>query len=70
MVPTKSTDDLRSRCNEISRIVTAMHGDVKGLGNPAVEGEIFRALYELTKYVEVVKKQVLRLQKDDGLKVL
>ncbi len=56
---------LRGRCDEISRAVTAMHGDVKQLESPPTQAEIFKALFELTKQVEVVKKHLIRLQKGD-----
>lgn len=61
---------LRACCNEISRVVTAMHPEVPKLGHPGVQGEILRALFELTRSVEVVKKQVLKLEKGDETKVL
>lgn len=57
---------LRGRCDEISRTVTAMHGDVSRLESPPVQTEVLKALFELTKQVEVVKKHLIRLQKGDG----
>ena len=33
---------------------------------PAAQGEILRALFELTKQVEVVKKHLIRIEKGDG----
>ena len=47
-----------------------MHPSVKQLGNPAAQGEILKALFELTKQVEVVTKQLLRLEKQDDSTVL
>ena len=57
---------LGGRCDELSRLVTSMHGDVGSLDNPPVQAEVLRALFELTKHVEVVKKHLIRLQKGDG----
>lgn len=57
---------LRGRCDELSRLVTAMHPDVGRLGHPSAQAEILRALFELTKQVEVVKKHLIRLEKQDG----
>jgi hypothetical protein len=57
---------LRGRCDEISRLVTSMHGDAKLLESPPAQAEILKALFELTKQVEVVKKHLIRLQKGDG----
>ena len=33
---------------------------------PPAQAEILKALFELTKQVEVVKKHLIRLEKDDG----
>jgi hypothetical protein len=38
---------------------------VPNLGDPAAQGEILKALFELTKQVEVVKKQLMRVEKRD-----
>ena len=62
---TEAIQDLRERSNEISRVVTTMHPIVPKLGDPAAQGEILRALFELTKQVEVVKKHLLRIEKRD-----
>ncbi len=70
MSPAEATKTLRSRSDEISAIVTAMHPVVRDLGNPAVQGEILRAFFELTKQVEVVKKHLIRLEKGDNSTVL
>ncbi len=70
MSPAEATKTLRSRSDEISVIVTAMHPVVRDLGHPAAQGEILRALFELTKQVEVVKKHLIRLEKGDNSTVL
>jgi hypothetical protein len=36
------------------------------LNAPPAQAEILKALFELTKQVEVVKKHLIRLEKDDG----
>ena len=48
--------ELRAKCDEIGRHITAMHPVVPDLKEPTTQGEILRALFELTKQVEVVKK--------------
>jgi hypothetical protein len=65
MNPKEATAELRTRSNEIARVITAMHPLVSQLNDPTVQGEILRALFELTKQTEVVKKQLLRLEKRD-----
>ena len=57
--------ELRTRSEEIGRLVTAMHPVVPKLGDAAAQGEIYKALFELTKQVEVVKKHLLKLEKRD-----
>ena len=62
--------DLRAKCDELSRQITALHPLVPQLQDPPTQNEIIRALFELTKNVEVVKKQLLRLEKRDDSTVL
>ena len=47
-------------------MITAMHGDLKVLDHPPTQAEVIKALFEMTKQVEVVKKHLIRLQKGDG----
>lgn len=61
---------MRSRADQISRLVTELHPLTPKLGKPDAQGEILRALFELTKQVEVVKKQLLRIEKQDESKLL
>jgi len=68
--PAEAAQSLREKCDEISRLITSMHPTVNHLGVPPIQTEIFRALFELTKQVEVVKKHLIRHQKGDDSKVL
>jgi hypothetical protein len=63
-------EEMRRRANDISRLVTELHPLTPKLGNVEAQNEILRALFELTKQVEVVKKQLLRVEKDDLSKLL
>jgi hypothetical protein len=56
---------IREQVNQIAANVTAIHPLVPGLADPPTQGELLKALYELTKSVEVVKKQLLKLEKRD-----
>ena len=47
-----------------------MHPAVNHLANPPIQTEVFRALFELTRQVEVVKKHLIRHQKGDDSKLL
>ena len=56
---------IRERVNQIAANVTAVHPLVPGLADPPTQEELLKALYELTKNVEVFKKQLLKLEKRD-----
>jgi hypothetical protein len=57
--------ELRGDCDQISRLITRMHPALPKLGDAGTQGEVLKALFELTKQVEVVKKQLMRLEKRD-----
>jgi hypothetical protein len=61
---------MRARADQISRLVTELHPLTPKLGKAEAQNEILKALFELTKQVEVVKKQLLRVEKDDSSKLL
>jgi hypothetical protein len=61
---------MRERANGISRLVTELHPLTGKLEKPEAKGEIIKALFELTKQVEVVKKQLLKIEKGDDSKIL
>ena len=42
-----------------------MHPALPKLDDAATQGEVLKALFELTKQVEVVKKQLMRLERRD-----
>jgi hypothetical protein len=61
---------IREQINQIAAHVTAMHPLVPGLADPPTQGELLKALYELTKSVEAAKKHLLKLEKRDDSAVL
>jgi hypothetical protein len=65
MDPSTAISQLRSECNQLASGITRMHPCISKLGNPQAQGEIFKAVFELTKQVEVVKKHLLRLEKGE-----
>lgn len=62
--------DIRTTCQQIASGVTAIHPLLPALGDEPSKTEIIKALFELTKSVEVVKKQVMRLEKRDDSALL
>ena len=61
---------MRESCNLLSGEVTRLHQLAPGLSDGVTQGEILKALFELTKQVEVVKKNLLRLEKRDDSSLL
>lgn len=65
-----SIQEIRERANQIAAQVTAIHPLVPKLADPPTQAELFKALFELTKQVEIVKKHLLKLEKRDDSAVL
>ena len=65
-----ATQQIKEHCNTASLAVMKLHPLLNALGDDATKGEIVKALFEITKNVEVVKKQVMRLEKRDDSTLL
>jgi len=61
---------IRTACTEIAAKVTGIHPLTPSLADQATQDEVFKALYELTKNVETVKKLLLKLERRDDSAVL
>ena len=61
---------IRTACNQLSAGVTSIHPLLPALADEATKSEIVKALFELTKNIEVVKKQIMRLEKRDDSALL
>lgn len=61
---------IRAACQQIAAGVTNIHPLLPALADEPTKAEIIKALFELTKNVEVVKKQVMRLEKRDDSSLL
>ena len=57
--------EIREHANQIAIHVTAIHPLVPKLSDAPTQSELLKALFELTKQVEVVKKHLLKLDKRD-----
>ncbi len=62
---TTASQQIKEHCNTVSTAIMKIHPLLNPLGDDATKGEIVKALFEITKNVEVVKKQVMRLEKRD-----
>jgi hypothetical protein len=56
---------IRNTCTQIASGITSIHPLLPALADEPTKVEIVKALFELTKNVEVIKKQVMRLEKRD-----
>ena len=65
-----ASQEIREHCNTVSTSVMKIHPLLNALGDEPTKAEIVKALFEITKNVEVVKKQVMRLEKRDDTSLL
>ena len=62
--------EVREKINQIGALITSLHPLVPKLNDPPTQNELLRALFELTKQVEVIKKHLLKLEKRDESSLL
>lgn len=67
---TTAITQIRAECNALAAAVTRIHPHVPALADKETQDEIYKALYALTKDVEVVKKQLLKLERRDDSALL
>jgi hypothetical protein len=67
---TEAISQIRSQAQQIASGVTALHPLLDALGDDATKGEIVKAMFEITRAVETVKKQVMKLEKRDDSSLL
>lgn len=65
-----SIDHIKRACNTISSELMKIHPAVPSLQDKAAQDDIYKALFELTKQVETIKKRLLQLQARDDATVL
>lgn len=73
MSDTKQADaieTIKNACGDIARGMMKITPAVPALQDQAVQEKVFETLYELTKNVETIKKQVGRIGKDDNATLL
>jgi hypothetical protein len=65
MERSEAIQQIRTECNHLSAAITRIHPMAPALQDSPTQAEIFKALFELTKNVETVKKQLMRLERRD-----
>jgi thymidylate synthase ThyX len=61
---------IRDVCNSITREIMRIHPAVPPLADKEAQDEIYKALFELTKNVEIIKKRLAKLEAKDGSTLL
>jgi hypothetical protein len=62
--------EVRAKVNQMAALITSLHPLVPKLNDPPTQTELFKALFELTKQLEVIKKHLLKLEKRDESNLL
>lgn len=58
---------IREVCDNIARQLMRIHPAVPPLADKEAQDQIYKAIYEITKQVETIKKRLARLEsKDDS----
>ena len=65
MEPEAALNEIKKSCNAISAELIRLTPAVGHLGNPALQDELIKALYQLTKDVETVKKLARKVNPPD-----
>jgi hypothetical protein len=65
-----ASQQIKDACNTVGIAVMKIHPALPGLQDEPTKAEIVKALFEITKNVEIVKKQVMRLEKRDDSALL
>lgn len=65
-----AAQQIRDLCNTISTAGMKLHPLLPALDDEPTKAEIVKAIFEITKNVEIVKKQVMRLEKRDDSTLL
>jgi thymidylate synthase ThyX len=61
---------IRDACNNLSRELMRIHPAVPALADKEAQDEIYKAIFELTKNVEIIKKRLARLEARDDSALL
>jgi hypothetical protein len=60
-----SIEQIKRACNAIASELMKIHPAVPALQDKETQDEIYKAVFELTKQVETIKKRLLTLQARD-----
>ena len=61
---------IRDACRDIARLTMKIHPAVPHLGHEETQADVLRALHQLTVELEVIKKKIGRLEREDSSTLL
>ena len=70
MEKTAAIQQIRDACREIARQTMKIHPALPHLGHPETQSDVLKALHQLTVELEVVKKKIGRLEREDDSTLL
>lgn len=70
MDQSQAIDTIKEACADMARGMMKITPAVTALQDKNVEATVFETLYELTKNIETIKKQVGKIGKDDATTLL
>jgi hypothetical protein len=62
--------EIKDACKNIAREMMRINPAIGSLGDTTVQGELYQAIYQLTKEVETIKKKVIKLEARDDSSLL
>jgi len=65
MTPAEATDQIRKACNAMTVEMMKILPATRALGDKAVQDEVIKAQFALTTNVEIIKKQLKKLEGQD-----
>lgn len=60
-----AVQQINDACKAIARELMRIHPAVPALGDQKIQEEVYKALFELTKNVETIKKRLVQSQSRD-----
>ena len=70
MDKTTALQQIRDVCDNIARQLMRIHPAVPPLADKEAQDQIYKATFEVTKQVEVIKKRLARLEAKDDSQLL
>jgi thymidylate synthase ThyX len=70
MDKTAAIQQIREVCDNIARQLMRIHPAVPALSDKEAQDQIYKAVFEITKQVETIKKRLARLESRDDSQLI